>query len=483
MDATRYRALRASREIRRRRERRLIDYVRWLPLQREFLGDPAKRKQMRAGNQTLGKSWAGFAEGIYHSLGRHPFYEVPPPPSEGLVVFPSWSSYVKDSGKLWDLVPKDEVHPDTTWTPGLGFGGRYPHIRWRNGSMTWIATGSQDVLALAGPTYDWIHLNEPPKNGRVFTELTKRTVRGNPGRVWLTYTPVNAPVDYLRTLCEDGKIVDHWMPLSVEAMIPVGSDRPVRLPNGQICDSVWVQEQIDGTLPHEVPVVVHGEWEFRIDGNVFRAFRKEGQGAHVTEELPVGDVELQIGLDHGSGANFSAAAVLVAVKPHPRHPKVWVLDEYVSSGETTEEQDAQAILAMLERWNKSWRDLKRAYGDRPWQRGTLQRKSNDQLSRALEHEMTQRAGTLHPEIRTVKRGKGRGGWKSVHMGCAFLHRAMVRDGHFHVHPRCEQVIASFGRWDGRDDDWKHILDALRYSLDSQIFSGLSNVRQPKVYVY
>ena len=120
----------------------------------------------------------------------------------------------------------------------------------------------------------------------------------------------------------------------------------------------------------------------------------------------------------------------------------------------------------------------------PWQRGTLQRKSNQQLARALERQSKVPRNTLNPEIKTVKRGKGRGGSRSVHMGAAFLHRAMVADNAYHVHPKCERVIESTERWDGRaDSPWKHILDAERYALDNYIFGNWRIQSQPTLYVY
>ena len=46
---------------------------------------------------------------------------------------------------------------------------------------------------------------------------------------------------------------------------------------------------------------------------------------------------------------------------------------------------------------------------------------------------------------------------------------MVRPGGFTVHPRCERLIESLHRWRGRDDEWKHAIDGLRYSLTTYIF--------------
>ena len=72
------------------------------------------------------------------------------------------------------------------------------------------------------------------------------------------------------------------------------------------------------------------------------------------------------------------------------------------------------------------------------------------------------------KIGTVKRGKGHA-QHSVKYGERWLHRAMVR-GHFHVSKRCERVIGMLNSYSGIDDEWKHICDALRYSLVHAIFA-------------
>lgn len=475
MDALKRAAL-AARTLQHRRDTRPLEYVSWLPLQHEFLSDAAKFKLLRHGNQTIGKTWAGLGEGIYHSLGWHPFYEVPPPPTVGAIVCPTSPQSLKIQSKLWELAPKDQVHPRTEFIKGRGFRGRYPHILWRNGSLTYVLTAGAGGLGLAGGTYDWLHVDEPPPDSRVFQELRSRVRRGNPGRMWMTFTPINAPIDYLRELTEQGQISEHWRPLSAAEMIPVGSTRPVRLGDGTICDAQWVQRLRLETVPHEIPVVVDGEWETRAQGNIFRSFKQTGPLSHVSTELPEGNVQLRLGIDHGSGANFSSTATLWWAQVPKRgkgHARVGILDEYVSAGETTEEDDALAIVEMLRRWNKTWSrtDLHSAVGDRPWQgRKTNERKDNARLMAAIERLLGIRPGLLDPQIKTAKTGPGRGGHKGVQVGCEFLHRSMVRVDHFRVHPRCSRFISALGMWSGRDDQWKHIIDTARYALDDLAFA-------------
>ena len=85
-------------------------------------------------------------------------------------------------------------------------------------------------------------------------------------------------------------------------------------------------------------------------------------------------------------------------------------------------------------------------------------------------------------IRTVKRGVGHGRG-SVDIGCRYLHQAMLRPGHFRIHPRCTYLIEAIDKWRYEDDGFKDHIDALRYALDSRIFTGRANLRVAPVRLY
>lgn len=456
-------------------ERTPLDYVQWLPMQLRFLETADKRRLLRLGNQWGGKTFVGLANCIMHCLGDHPFYDVPPPPVTGVIVCASWAQSVQIQEKLWQLLPKDQLHPSTVYIDGHGFRGKNPVVRFRCGSKLWIKTTNQGGLSLAGGTYDFVHFDEPPKNSRVYAEMVKRTTRTN-GWVWLTFTPVNAPVDYLRTMAEDdgGTLVDIHSRLTPEMLVPVGETRPIRI-DGTTCDQDWIDALVADSLSYEVEVVVHGGWEFRQEGRLFMAYHDEvGNGGHTVESAPPGfggKFELLFGADHGSGAGFSSCAVLVATVKRPNgDDAVWVMDEYVSDGMTTEKQDALGVIEMLARWEWTWANIDHPFGDRVHYgpKGGLGKKSNGQLQRAIAREMGVQVHKMGKQIKTVKRGKGHGAG-SVHMGTRWLHRAMVR-GDFYVSKRCTRVLGMLNGWTGIDDEWKHVADALRYSLNRQIFS-------------
>jgi hypothetical protein len=281
----------------------------------------------------------------------------------------------------------------------------------------------------------------------------------------IAMTPVNAgPLDWLREVVEAGHVRDIHQPLTREALIPVGSELPIELDDGTPCDEAWIDRVIAETMPHEVPVVVHGEWEMRVVGRVFSAFKDD---QHISGEPPGHGWKLHLGTDYGTKTG-KQISVLVAVDDSGDHPRVCIWDEVVGDGNTTLDQDAAGLIEMLRRNGLTWRMVDEAWGDRLYLRGPTERKSNKDLMEALGRILKIPPQHLAPQVRTVKRGAGHGAG-SLDAGLRFLHQAMLRPGHFRVHPRCNRLLEAIQRWDYTDNDQKDPIDAVRYALDSLIF--------------
>lgn len=464
----------AARGARALAKRRRLDFIGWTPPQAAFLRDPSKTKLLRTGNQ-LGKTTAGLSEMIYRCRGDHPFLDVPPPPITAWALAASWPQSLSLQHKLNELLDPDELDPRTrTFDPKHGFGANGPVVLFKNGSIIRIRTTQQAGLDLSGATIHFALFDEPPWSQRVFSEVDKRRLRTN-GTLAVTLTPINRPCGFLREMAEAGGLSDHHYRLEPENLIPEGHTEPLTLTDGTPMDAAWIESVLASTLPHELPVVCHGEWEVRTMSRYFAAF---SDVEHVSDELPRGRCEVVLGIDHGDGANFSQCAILAAVSSLTG--AIWVLDEYVSTESTTTRQDAEAILEMLARNGLTWRDLDQAHGDRSWtgRKSTHARKSNALLTDALSDLLGSEPA---PRIRTVKRGHGRGRGSVAHGG-RFLHAAMVRD-QFYVHPRCERLIQCLNKWSFQDDEWKHGIDGLRYALDRHIFAPHRSVSGPPVYLY
>jgi hypothetical protein len=267
-------------------------------------------------------------------------------------------------------------------------------------------------------------------------------------------------------MCEAKKIEDHWSPLTLEALIPVGHTAPLL---GR--DQAWIDALREQYPAHEVPVVIDGEWEMRSEGAYFGAVWDPARMVYAAS--PKED-RLYLGIDHGDRPGKQVAylvAVTFSAADEDDTPSVYVLDEYVdATGAATPQEDARGILAMLTRNGATWGgDLDAANGDRVHMPGAGSQKSNKDLAAQIARQLGVTRDNLKPEIRTVKRGEA--GKKGGPMfGERFVYRAMQR-AKFGIHPRCERLIAALPRYTGRDDDSKDPLDALRYALDPEIFGA------------
>lgn len=441
----------------------LLSQMDWLVPQDAFLRCQSRFKLLRAGNQ-VGKSFAGLAECIFIALGRHPYRPPRQGPQKIWLVCAGKSQSIAIQSKLWSLVPKAEVDPRQRFDEATGFGGHHPCLRFKNGSVIWVKTTSQGALHLSGSSLDHVLFDEPPARQSVYTEIVKR-VTATAGTVSLTLTPLNAPVDYLRELCEAGAIEDLHFELTEANLRHVRSGRQRTLKDGTVCNKEWIDKEIANTIPSEIPVRLHGAWETAIEGVVFDTF---DPAKHVTDAMPSGDLLFLLGLDHAENqAKAKQACVLVGAEivPGQAHPRLWVIGEWKpkAPGSTPPEVDAAAILAMLDGLGVKWgKNLDYAYGDKPVGK-TISSKGNWQIEGAICERLNVRRDRLHPRIRDAKRGVGRGAG-SVRRGVDYLKNQMLR-GNFVVHEDCVNVIEALQKWDGRvDSPHKDVLDALRYAI-------------------
>lgn len=469
-------------------ERNPLDYLEWLPPQHAYLHQRDKRVLLRAGNQALGKSTVGVADQAWWARGEHPYRPVPKRPVTGWIVSSSEQQSGQLARKLHDLLPPNWIHPETTFQDAKGhYRGKYPKVGIRSvhGGWSWLHfrwTG-QHSLNLAGATLDGVLFDEPPANQRAFREVERRLTRTG-GDMRMTFTPVNAPVDYIRDLVDDGQIVDLHYSLRAEHLIPIGRSAPLRTTDGRPMDAAWIAEQRRLVLEWEAPVILDGEWEFRAMGQVFPAW---DPAAHVTRTKDIPEAllprthKLAIGIDYGDDSHRQVA-ILVAVDDAGEHPRVWVLDEYVSDGRTTTEQDAKEIVAMLQRQDLRWEQVDFAHGDKRYtgRRNDLTEKSNTETQKAIADLLRVGERKLSPPILSAKRGQ-RAGAGAKYRGARWLHEAMIRPGHFKVAGRCETLIESLGKWDWTEN-YKDPVDALRYALKPWILGGVRVARPVRVRV-
>ena len=422
----------------------------WTPTapQLEFLRDPSHMRLARAGNQ-VGKTTMGLVDCIYRCLGGHPYQPVRPAPIEAWIIVESWESSLSVQGKLWALLPKDALADDTEYTPGKGFRGKVPIVRFKNGSILRIRTVNQGALALAGATIDYVLIDEPPPEA-IWSELAARVLRQR-GRIAITLTPIGLPLGWLRKLVEAGEVEDIHTPLTVEATTPIGG-RP--LLTKQDIDKLEAQ-----VLPQERAQRIHGEWDSGwVEGRVFPQF---DPAVMVRDEAPTGEAQIGIGIDHGKESGAQTAVMVAITRTADNEPRITVLDVVASNGMTTPEEDAAQTLGMIKRAGLRWEQIDRWVGDRAAvsRRGGAI-KSNALLVQAMEKALKIPVGSWPARIHTAYKPSG-----SVFHGYRILQAAMLR-GDFVVHPRAKRLVDDLGKFDGREaSSHKHTIDALRYALE------------------
>jgi hypothetical protein len=279
---------------------------------------------------------------------------------------------------------------------------------------------------------------------------------------------------------EKGRISDNWRPLTPAELVPVGRARPIRTEDGRPMDQAWIEALIANTPEHEIDVRVHGGWEFRSVDRYFTVFRDGGTDSHVHARYPSVEFDLVLGIDHGSRPGKQIAVLMAVWKETvvdkdgrtTTYTRVYVIDEYVDeTGLATPADDARGVLNMLARYGWTWGDLKFAGGDRVHMPGSGRQKSNKDLAAQIAKLLQVPPDALHPPIRTIKRGEGRGA-NSVEVRARWLFHRMAEGG-FGVHPRCKRVRASLATTDLSDDDAKDPFDGVVYGLDPYIFPRMA----------
>lgn len=453
-----------------------LDRIRWTPPQQHFLEMQAKRRLFRAGNQ-IGKSWAGLADTIWRCLGRHPYQVVRRGPIEAWIACYTWPQSVAAMGKLRRLLPADEVHP-YRWRDEDGLGKEHPTIVFRNGSIIRFKTLKEDAGALSSATIHHVQIDEACTSDR-YRELERRVMRTG-GTIALTFTPINARLDWLKEAVEAGRIAevpDILRRLTVANLTPAGAFRPLCLEDGTPMDQDWIDEQWRTVLPAFAGIVLDGDWNTYARGVAFPAF---DPGLHVIgvdkirEDL---DFRLFLGVDFGERDHKQQGILTGLLQPDTMSPLVTCLGQVDSRALTTTMQDADAILNMLVAWGWGWPDLHAITGDVPFSGGAGKKQISD-LTREILRARRRRGEDvpvgqpLHPRIRQAKRGK-HGNRGSVERGVHWLHQRMLIPGAFRVvrDPRadqtgrgCARLIEALGTWAWEDDEWKDSIDGLRYSV-------------------
>ena len=445
-------------------EQNPLKYWRPTPVQKRVVQDYFAIVLLRGGNQ-IGKTMVGCFEVHCRCIGWHPYKKVKPPPVKIWIIVHSWEQSKVIQEKIWEMAPKNELHPDTEYIPGKGFRGKYPVVKYKNGSIVYFKTTGQGTLGVASGTVDYVWVDEPPPPD-IWGELKARTTRTR-GQMLLTLTPIGAPVDYLRDMVKDKLISEHVGVMSVENCTPEG------------CRPMMTQEEIDALarsyLPIDREARINGDWDGGVpEGRIFDAFSDE----HISDFYPsLTYFDKQgrekdrtfiwtIGIDHGHDVASQVALLILIDMTDPKDPDIYVVDEYVADGAGAK-RHARGIIQMLKRNELEIADITRWTGDRPHKgrKSGDGKMSNSILMSGFADELGYPKGGLPFKIKTAYKPR----W-SVIYGCQTIHERMI-SGRFQIFPSCEKTIKSLKNWAIKSNgllntlsEHKHCIDGMRYAI-------------------
>ena len=444
--------------------------------------DQSDRILVRGGNR-IGKTWWGAWQSWRFADGTHPWRKVRHKANAGLILCSDWKSYRDDVSKvMWQLAPRHLLHPDSDYNPKRGWKNeqiilRDPHDPDKHGHVIHFRTNEQKTIALAGLTVDWGWANEPPEED-VFSEFMTR-LADSMGPAWMTFTPINRPVDWLKLRVEGDltkgiKPLEEWSQYVIEL-------KPENVPHRT---RQSVLRQIAGYSLEEYPQRVKAHWEGIVTDRKLQGFGETAKRAakgFVSMLLEEG-WRFSLGLDHGETAGRQ---VCILVAWHPERHIAWAIDEYVSATRTTESQDAKEILGMLRRNGLSIRRLTDNRGDiNSSGKGGAGESVNLKLGRylAAHHVAQQQVEATHVDLpeglydleveRLAKQGEAIGpvaiiapdkAGDALKRGLQLMNTAFS-SGTLIVDPsHCPVLTRSLSMWQGdAKDEAKHAIDALRY---------------------
>lgn len=459
-------AIRLARRASARKRRNPLDEVRLTRPQREWFLCPHSRAVWRDGNR-MGKSWAQAYDIVMFARNQHPL-QTHRGPVRIVVASESWAQFDPLMRRLWELLPKDEIDPKLYYAPGQGIKGyKEPVVPFvagpGAGTVITFCTYKQGSVRLAGGNFHRGYCDEPPPEPFVGELLPRLAQQGGHLRMTFTPTPECPPLEYLREKVEmfkagkPGGFAEYNFGLKYENVLVDGG--PVAIP---YISRAQIEQFIADCLPIERDMRVNGAWDPLVAD---RWLTNYSPACHQWTPPPRG-ARVAIGIDHGSAAG-KQAAILVAVQQDDKlAPRVWIMDERHSTGFTTPEQDAKAILEMLRENGLTYDDLDVIVGDRPTGRNRFSvMKSNRDLSRYLAQQLKRKPREMM-WIETPRKFSG-----SVSHGFRLMNATMGRtteDGasHFLIHPRCNRLTDAVKGFKGdRRDPHKDILDAARYGIE------------------
>lgn len=446
------------------------------PGQLDFHQDTGRLRYVMAGNQ-VGKSMAGAREVHWFATKTHPWRECKHITKEG------WVCVASFEGKPWTTISarlyQTADHAAIDWrrshyTKEKGWRGRI--IVYKNGFVVRFVSSKAGSTSAASGSIDFLWVDEPPKR-QVWGELLSR-VRSTRGPIWMTLTP------------KDSEQNLHWLRVYLE-----GDEEQDIKPQGawsktviEFCtrNAPWmtedqVQEEIDLTPHDERAQRIYGEWEGVVTNRSFSGFTESAiTDLDVREgwDEDGADPRLVLWTDHGilPGRQVFLLAAYQPTNeryrldrdradddgPVPRRfgrrIKIRILAEWLNQKPESEEADADHVRSMIEELGLTMDALDYGVGDTNNAGKSKGGRKLNAVYQDLFRSMMRPEAAVRFVMHAAIKGPGMERFQ-VNLINGYLGR-----GDLTVHRRCAATIRVMRRWQGKNDEFKHIVDTLRYGI-------------------
>lgn len=449
--------------------------------QTTFIYDERPALLWRDGNQ-IGKSEGIAFFTVAFADRRLPVCRRWSGPFTILVIGYSYQQMDPLLGKIWKYLPKDRIDPKVHYAPREGFKGyKQQHVKvYATGecredqllAIIVLATYEAGPQSFMGITAHLVVMDEPPP-AEVYGEAVSRvSFWSGLLRICFTPTPKSPPLGYMKKRVEKGELPEISFGVSAEVCTPRGGlvEIPFRT---QTSIDAWSAN----LLAHEHDMRTLGAWFPSLEGRWLTQFTDSNVKAFEFGDGvgPPAKSTLGIGIDQGAAAGKQAVVLVAATLETTLTPRVWWIDEVSSDGYTTEEQDAKAILEMLDRnlgllarrAGRAPYDLIDIWvGDRPTRNNAGRIKSNARLRRHLAAQLGRdQEKTVWIDTPEKYDGSVEDGARA--MNSVFGRRDERGLPHGIVHPRAKKFIRGCREWRGDPKDpVKDVWDAGRYAFES-----------------
>ena len=284
-----------------------------------------KVRSFRGPNQA-GKTVAGAREMVYCLLGYSPYRKVRSAPVEAKLSSFSFDQSIKAQRVLHKLIPPWMFTDDCKFDYERGFTNH--RITLKNGSILTFFSDNQATLAHSSDSLDYVWFDEPPKAGKYGENIARLLVKS--GEMWLTYTPIGCPVEWLKEEVERGAIEDIQFSLTPENAPHLSAER--------------INEIIEAYLPEERDQRVHGAWEGVSPDRKFTKFKPQ---IHLIEDADIPSIPMSIliGADHGEKSN-NEYFIIIGVYVLSGLTHIVALAEYTgqAGGSPVEDADRKSVV-------------------------------------------------------------------------------------------------------------------------------------------